>query len=148
MYGRPNASLTTGLSAPPISSEPLPAPMWRPVSHVKSPSRISFPINFSSVFAVCELIAVFVLSFDADLFVISHDGFKQIAKSLVAAIIVSAGDLQEQLLQRVKAAQLMACNCVREPCPEHYKFVLLLGVRRSDRTSHRTVKSSQLTPGA
>ena len=54
-YGRPNASLTTGLSEPPISSEPLPAPTCRPVSQCISPSRISLPISFNSVWEVCAL---------------------------------------------------------------------------------------------
>src|ERR1035441_882713 len=65
-YGRPNASLTTGLSLPPISSEPLPAPTWSPVSQSISPSRISFPISFNSVWVVCALITLLVVGHDGD----------------------------------------------------------------------------------
>src|SRR5271155_3158317 len=65
-YGRPKASFTTGLSDPPISSEPLPAPTCSPVSQCSSPSRINLPKNFNSVCVVCALMF--------DLLVVGHNG--------------------------------------------------------------------------
>src|SRR5258706_9552806 len=98
IYGRPNASFTTGLSAPPISREPLPAPIWRPVSQCRAPSRISLPISFNSVFAVCELMLPL-------LFVVGDDGLKQITEPLVTARFVLASNLEQQLFEHVETTQ-------------------------------------------
>src|ERR1700738_1590311 len=91
-YGKPKASLTTGLSAPPISKEPFPAPIWRPVWHSRSPSRINLPTSFSSVCAVCELNLR-----SSSLFVVGDNGLKQVAEALVAPRFVLARHLQQQL---------------------------------------------------
>src|SRR5437899_3852040 len=115
MYGRPKASLTTGLSAPPISSEPFPAPMWRPVSQCSSPSRISLPISFNSVFAVCELMLPL-------LFVVGDDGLKEIPKPLVSTRFVLASNLQQQLFEHIEAAQRVTRDGVSQTCTEHDKL--------------------------
>src|ERR1700749_832508 len=101
MYGLPNASLATGLSEPPISSEPLPAPTCRPVSQCNSPSRISFPISFNSVCAVCPLMP---------LLVVGHNGLEKIFEPFVPADIVLARNLQQQFFQLIQAAQPVARN--------------------------------------
>src|ERR1044071_10178464 len=96
-YGRPKASFTTGLSDPPISSEPLPAPTCRPVSQCISPSRINLPTNFNSVCGVWALML--------PLFVVGDDGFKQVLEALVAALVVLARNLQQQFFELIQAAQ-------------------------------------------
>src|SRR5262245_5064719 len=114
-YGRPNASLTTGLSDPPISSDPLPAPTCRPVSHCSSPSRINLPISFSSVWAVCALI---------DLLVIGHDSLEKVLEPFVPANVVLARHLQQQLLQLIEAAQPVPRDRIGQTRPQHHEFVL------------------------
>src|SRR5712691_9497141 len=84
MYGKPKASLTTGLSAPPISSDPFPAPICRPVSQCRSPERIILPASFNGVWAVWELMS---------LFTISNDRFEEVLESLVPLGVVLAGHL-------------------------------------------------------
>src|SRR5215471_1064737 len=115
-YGRPNASLTTGLSDPPISSEPLPAPTCRPVSQCSSPSRINLPMSFSSVCAVCALML--------PLFVVCDDGLEQVLEPFVAALIVLAGDLEQQLFELVEAAQAVTGDGVGQAGAQHDELVL------------------------
>src|SRR5581483_5454549 len=123
-YGRPWESFTTGLSDPPISSEPLPAPTCRPVSQCKSPSRISFPISFNSVCAVCALML---------LLVVGHDGLEKVLEPFVPADVVLARNLQQQLLELVEAAQAVARDGVRQPRAQHDELVLPLALGGANR---------------
>src|SRR5947209_15154121 len=139
MYGIPNASLTTGLSAPPISSEPLPAPMWSPDSHFSSPSRISFPISFSSVCAVWELMS---------LFVVSDDRFEEVLETLVALGVILARHLQQELLQGVQAAERMARDRVGQAGAEHDELVLALVLRGAHGAADGVIQAAELALGA
>src|SRR5260370_21028444 len=130
MYGSPNASFTTGLSAPPISSEPLPAPMCNPVSQCNSPDKTSLPTNCSCVCAVCELIFLFLL-------VVGDDRLEQIFESLVTARVVAPRDLQEQALERVQTPQGMPRRGVRQARAQHAELVLPLAFGRADRSADR-----------
>src|ERR1039458_1892674 len=134
--GGPKASLTTGLSEPPISSDPLPAPTCRPVSHVISPSRISLPISFNSVWGVCALML---------LLVVGHDGLEKILEPFVAAVIVLARHLEQQLFELIQAAQAVPRNGVCQAGAQHDKLVLAFAFRCADGAPHRAVKAAQRT---
>src|SRR5581483_4699921 len=139
-YGRPWESFTTGLSDPPISSEPLPAPTCRPVSQCSSPSRISLPTSFNSVCAVCALML--------PLFVVCDDGLEQVLETFVAALIVLPRDLEQQFLELVQAAQPVPRDRIRQARAQHDEFVLALVFRRSHGAAHGAVKTPQLALGA
>src|SRR5215469_16947453 len=138
-YGRPNASLATGLSDPPISSEPLPAPTCRPVSQVMSPSRISLPISFNSVCAVCALMV---------LLVVGHDGLEKILEPFVPTDIVLSRYLKQQLFELIQAAQPVPRDGVCQPRAQHDELVLPLALRRPHGPPHRAVQAAQLALGA
>jgi len=80
--------------------------MWRPVSQISSPSSRSLPIRPSLVSAVWELMDS--PSSSGPLFVVSHDSLEEIAEALVAARVILSSDLEQELLERVEAAQLVA----------------------------------------
>src|SRR5690349_12014822 len=143
MYGSPKASFTTGLSAPPISSDPLPAPMCSPVWQVMSPSRINFPINFSSVCAVCELIVGSV-----SLFVVGDDGFEKIAEAFVTFGVVLARHLQQQAFERIETAQRVSRDGISKPRAQHHELLLPLALRSAHRAAHGIVQAAQLASGA
>src|SRR5579883_2236964 len=108
-----------------------------------SPSRISLPINFNSVCAVCALMLVYSL-----LLVVGHDGLEKILEPFVPADVVLARDLEEELFELVQAAQAVARDGVGQSRAQHDKFVLAFTFRRADGTPHRAVEAAQLALGA
>src|SRR5258708_26031985 len=122
--------------------------MCRPVWQVMSPSRINFPISFSSVCAVCELISIrFWFRFGLSLFVVGDDGFEKIAEALVAQRGILARHLQQQLLERIETSQRMARDGVSQPCAQHHELLLTLAFRCADRAAHCIVETPQLAFG-
>src|SRR5579863_7752051 len=95
-----------------------------------SPSSISFPISFSSVCAVCEL--MWTVPGLRGLFVVGDDGFKEVAEALVTARVVLARDLQQQLFERVEAAQRVTRDGVGQARAQHHELLLALVLRGPD----------------
>ena len=82
------------------------------------------------------------------LFVISNNGFEQIAESFIAAGFVFARDLQQQTFQLVEAAEAVARDGVREARAQHDELVLALAFRRSRGAAHGVVETAQLAARA
>ena len=78
------------------------------------------------------------------LFVVSHNGFEQIAETFVAAGFVLARNLQQQAFQLVEAAQAMARDGIRETRAEHHELVLAFAFRRTGGPPYRVVETAQL----
>src|SRR5579872_2295990 len=82
------------------------------------------------------------------LFVVGDNRFEKISKTLVPFGVVLAGDLQQQFLERVEAAQRVARDRIGEPRSEHYKLLLAFALGRADGAAHRVVEAPQLALGA
>src|SRR3984957_21264605 len=82
------------------------------------------------------------------LFVIGHDRFEKIAEALVAAGVVLACHLQQQFLERIKAAQGMTRDGITQTRPQHHELLLPLVLRRADSAAYGIVETAQLAFGA
>ena len=82
------------------------------------------------------------------LFVISDDGFEEIAEPFVAARFVLPRDLQQQPLDLIEAAQSMPRDRVSQARPQHHELVLPFVLGRARRPPHGVVKTPQLAARA
>src|SRR5580700_3121901 len=93
---------------------------------------------------------MWVVSFlwSSGLFVISNDGFKQVAKTFVAASIVLAGDLKQEPLEGIQTAQRVAGNSVSEARPNHDELMLALAFGGARGTPDGIVEPAKLALGS
>ena len=81
------------------------------------------------------------------LFVVSNDGFKQVAEPLIATSFVLAGHLQQEPFQLVETAETVACNGVGQSRTEHHELMLPFILWCAGGPAYRVVKPTQLTAG-
>lgn len=81
------------------------------------------------------------------LFVVSNDGFKQVAEPLIATSFVLAGHLQQEPFQLVETAETVACNGVGQARTEHHELMLPFILWCAGGPAYRVVKPTQLTAG-
>src|SRR5580693_1520112 len=79
---------------------------------------------------------------------LGNDGFKQVAKTLVAASVVLAGDLKQEPLDGIQTAQRVAGNSVSEARPDHDELMLALAFGGARGAPHGIVEPAKLALGS
>src|SRR5580693_6016257 len=79
---------------------------------------------------------------------LGNDGFKQVAKTLVAASVVLAGDLKQEPLEGIQTAQRVAGNSVSEARPDHDELMLALAFGGARGAPHGIVEPAKLALGS